>query len=70
MECRCATMNESFGSEAEAYAAEHLVRGEANTAAMEERYTCPDTGRAFVLDWPERTQSEPGQARLRLVSSP
>ena len=60
-------MNESFGSEAETYAAEHLVRGDADSAAMAERYTCPDTGREFVLDWPERTQSGPGQARLRLV---
>ena len=68
MECRCATMNESFGSEAEAYAAGHLVRGDASSDAMEERYSCPDTGRVFVLDWPERTQVDTGQARLRLVS--
>ena len=61
-------MNESFGSEAETYAAEHLVRGEADTASVEERYSCPDTGRQFILDWPERTQSGAGQARLRLVS--
>jgi hypothetical protein len=67
MECRCATMSESFGSEAETYAGEHLVRGEASSEALEERYTCPDTGREFVLDWPERTQSEVGQARLRLL---
>jgi hypothetical protein len=26
MECRCAAMNESFGSAAETHAAEHLVR--------------------------------------------
>jgi hypothetical protein len=61
-------MNESYGSEAEAYAAEHLVRGEASSDALEERYSCPDTGREFVLDWPERTQSDTGAARLRLVS--
>jgi hypothetical protein len=60
-------MNESFGNEAETYAADHLVRGDADAGAMTERYTCPDTGRQFVLEWPERTQSEPGQARLRLV---
>ena len=34
--------------------------GEAETYAAEDR-------RRFVLDWPERTQSEPGQARLRVV---
>jgi hypothetical protein len=67
MECVCATMNEAFGTEAETYAAEHLVRGEADSEGMKERYSCPDTGRAFVLDWPERTESEPGQARLLLV---
>jgi len=61
-------MRESYGQEAEQYAAEHLVRGEVDTDALEERYTCPDTGREFVLDWPERTQSNPGQARLRLVT--
>jgi len=60
-------MSESFGGEAEAYAAGHLVRGEASGAAMEERYSCPDTGREFVLDWPERTRADPGQARLRAV---
>jgi hypothetical protein len=58
-------MNESFGGEAEMYAADHLVRGAADSDAMEEQFSCPDTGRRFVLDWPERTQSEPGQARLR-----
>jgi hypothetical protein len=61
-------MTESYGTEAETYAAGHLVRGDAETESLEERYTCPDTGREFVLDWPERTQSEPGQARLRLVA--
>jgi hypothetical protein len=60
-------MNESFGSEAETDAAEHLVRGDADAEALEERYTCPDTGRQFILDWPEHTEREPGQARLRLA---
>jgi hypothetical protein len=61
-------MNESYGQEAETYAADHLVRGEVDSEALEERYSCPDTGRVFVLDWPERTQSDPGQARLRLAA--
>jgi hypothetical protein len=61
-------MNESFGSEAETYAAEHLVRSDVKSDSLAEGYTCPDTGREFVLDWPERTESEQGQARLRLVS--
>jgi hypothetical protein len=68
MECRCAAMNETYGREAETYAAEHLVPGESSTEAMAERYTCPDTGREFVLDWPERTQADAGQARLSVVT--
>jgi hypothetical protein len=48
-------MNEAFGPEAETYAAEHLVRGEANTESREEQYSCPDT--------------EPGQARLRMLEA-
>jgi hypothetical protein len=68
MECVCAAMDESYGQEAERYAAEHLVRGAVDSDAMTEEYSCPDTGRRFVLDWPERTQTEPGQARLRAVA--
>jgi hypothetical protein len=67
MECRCQTMNEAFGAEAEAYAADHLVRGAVDSDALAEAYSCRDTGRRFLLEWPERTQAEPGQARLRLV---
>ena len=61
-------MSETFGMEAETYAREHLVRGEADDESMVEQYTCPDTGRRFQLEWPERTQAEPGQARLRLLA--
>ena len=68
MECRCQTMNEAFGTDAEVYAGEHLVRGEADDDAMVEQYSCPDTGRRFLLDWPERTEADPGQARLRLAT--
>jgi hypothetical protein len=61
-------MNESYGTEAERYAAEHLVPGAADSEALTEEYTCPDTGRRFVLDWPEHTQREPGSARLRFLA--
>ena len=60
-------MNATFGTEAETSAREHLVRGEANDESMVEQYRCPDTGRRFLLEWPERTQADPGQARLSLV---
>jgi hypothetical protein len=56
-----------FGDEAEAYAGEHLVRGDADTERMVERFSCPDTGRRWELDYPEHDDREPGQARLRAV---
>ena len=65
MECRCDTVGELYGNEAEAYASEHLRRDETNTAAFEERFSCPDTGKRWLLDYPDRTEREPGQARLR-----
>ena len=34
---------------------------------MEELYACPDTGQRWLLDYPERTEREPGQARLRVT---
>ncbi len=65
MECRCTTVTELYGREAEQYAAGHLTRDETRSEAFEELYACPDTGRQWLLDWPERTEREPGQARLR-----
>ena len=61
-------MSETFGTEAETSAREHLVRGEVDDESRVEPYSCPDTGRRFLLEWPERTQADPGQARLRLVA--
>jgi hypothetical protein len=65
MDCRCNEVDEFHGQEAEDYTA-HLVRDETNAVQMTELYSCPDTGSRWVLDWPERTEREPGQARLRL----
>lgn len=65
MECRCGTVDVLHGPEAEAYAGDHLRRDETHTAQFEERFTCPDTGRRWVLDYPERTNGDPGPARLR-----
>ena len=67
MECRCNDVDELYGGEAEAYAAEHLRRDDLDSERFEERYSCPDTGRRWILDWPERTEREPGSARLRLA---
>ena len=70
MECRCDSAAEFYGQEAEDYAGGHLLRDGTDTEALEERYSCPDTGRAWLLDYPDRHGEELGQARLRVVSSP
>ena len=69
MECPCNELTEAFGAEAEKYAKHHLVTEEVRTDAFEEDLSCPDTGARFTLDWPERTQREPGQARLRRITT-
>ena len=67
MECRCDTVDELYGREAEDYAAEHLRRESLDSERFEEVYSCPDTGRGWVLEWPDRTDREPGPARLRVT---
>jgi len=66
MACRCDTVQELYGPEAEEYAADHLVSDEVRTDAFEEDFSCPDTGCGWTLDYPGRTQNDPGQARLRV----
>jgi hypothetical protein len=65
MECRCNELTASYGTEAEEYARDHLHSDEVRSDAFEEDLSCPDTGARFRLDYPERTQAEPGQARLQ-----
>ena len=65
MECRCPNLSVLYGREAEAYVTDHLVRDESSSERFEELYACPDTGRRWLLDYPDRTEREPGQARLR-----
>ena len=65
MDCRCNEATELYGDEADRYATEHLVAGRSDTARLEQRFSCPDTGRVWKLDYPDRTEREPGQARLR-----
>jgi hypothetical protein len=64
MDCRCNEATEFYGDEAESYARDHLVTDEVRSEAFEELLSCPDTGRQWRLDYPERTEREPGQARL------
>jgi hypothetical protein len=62
--CRCNDVAELYGDEAESYAREHLRTDEVRSDAFEELLSCPDTGRRWRLDYPDRTEREPGQARL------
>ncbi len=66
MDCRCDTVQELYGNEAEDYASQHLVSDEVRSERFEEDFSCPDIGRRWILDYPERTEREPGQARLRV----
>ncbi|MFL5951547.1 MAG: hypothetical protein ACJ74M_08055 [Gaiellaceae bacterium] len=52
MECRCDELTEAYGTEAEHYARDHLHSDEVRTDAF---------------DFPERTEREPGQARLQRI---
>jgi hypothetical protein len=65
--CRCDTVTELYGAEAESYAREHLQMDEVRSDAFEEDLNCPDTGTRWRLDYPERTPREPGQARLTRI---
>jgi hypothetical protein len=64
MACRCNDVTELYGDDAERYAREHLHTDEVRTEAFEELLSCPDTGARWRLDYPERTEREPGAARL------
>jgi len=62
--CRCNDLTELYGEEAERYARDHLASDEVRSESFEEDLSCPDTGARWRLDYPERTEREPGQARL------
>ncbi len=53
MDCRCNDVTELYGQEAEAYAGEHLRADGLRSDRFEEDYRCPDTGKRWLLDWPE-----------------
>ena len=65
MSCRCDVVAELYGRDAEEYIDGHLRRDETRTEQLEEQFACPDTGRRWLLDYPDRTERELGQARLR-----
>jgi hypothetical protein len=68
MACRCNDAMEFQGQDAEDYVQAHLVRDETRDEALEEVYSCPDTGKRWLLDWPNASEREPGQARLRAAA--
>ena len=63
--CRCPELTELYGNDAESYARDHLRTDEVRSDAFEELLSCADTGTLWLLDYPEHTDREPGQARLR-----
>ena len=62
MECRCTTVEELYGTEAEDYAAGHLSSDPSGDLV------CSDTGARWTLDFPDDPESAGGQARLRKIS--
>jgi len=64
MSCLCNDATELYGPEAETYARDHLHSQKTRGDAFEEILACPDTGAAWRLDFPDRTEREPGRARL------
>jgi hypothetical protein len=65
VQCPCNEITEAHGTEAERYARGHLVSDEVRADAFEEDLSCPDTGARFTLDFPERSERDPGRARPR-----
>ncbi len=70
MDCRCEQVRELYGDEAERYARDHLRSDETDEEAFAERLSCPNTGARWLLEYPERTDADPGQARLRVEKDP
>ena len=68
VDCRCASTSELRGSEAKAYADEHLAEVEVRADGWEVVYRCPDTGAEWLEDYPESEQHGGGSMRLRRVS--
>jgi hypothetical protein len=62
--CRCNDFTELQGRDAEEYVDSHLRLESTDDEKLVERYVCSDTGMRWTLDWPGRTEREPGQARL------
>ena len=68
--CHCDSTRELYGGEAETYAREHLRSDGSDIEAFSERLRCPDTGARWRLEYPERTETDAGQARLRIEKGP
>ena len=64
--CRCNEVDELYGREAEDYARDHLRAHRTDDEPLSERLSCPDTGRRWLLEYPERTDRDLRQARLRV----
>jgi len=65
MTCVCRSVFELEGSAADRYAREHLERLDLDLVTWTVRYSCPDTGRRWVRDFPHGELQAGGPPRLR-----
>ncbi len=57
------------GNEADEYAREHLHEGAVDSVNWTVRYSCPDTGRLWILDAPHSELHGGGPPRLRQLDA-
>lgn len=65
MVCECAALSGLTGDGAKQYASEHLVQEAVNEAEWTIEYRCPESGRLWVLDYPDAEYHGGGSPQLR-----
>ena len=68
VECRCGPSLALGGSDAEAYAQDHLLKRFVNEREWLKGFVCPDSGQLWLMDFPESELQGGGPPRLRLVA--
>lgn len=67
--CRCNGLTELNGEGADGYAHHHLNKIGADPSGWVTYLVCPQTGRRFVLDYPQGEYHGGGPARLRATEA-
>lgn len=67
MKCSCDGIQQLEGNEAEAYANEHLRQVSVDNKTWEVVFECPETGKQWLMDYPESEQHGGGPSRLRAL---